>query len=169
MTEALATLGARVEAHYAAVARGAMADLPLLNRALGVRLLGLQPWEGMALGVLVTPWAINLMLLPGSGPWPDAAPLSKQVWQFPSGDYPFVNAGDAGFGPYQSCSLFSPVLEFESMEAACATALAALLALLRPPMTLPEALPEALPEDAAPAAEPSRRRWLLGRAREGGR
>ena len=60
-----------------------------------------------------------------------------------------------GFGPYQVCSLFSPALEFDSMEAACATAVAALLALLRVPMAVPE-----VPQAAEPV---SRRRWLFGR------
>lgn len=151
-----ADLAARIEAHYRGVARGAMADVPLCNPRLSVRLVRLMDWEGMRLGVLVTPWAINLMLLPGEGGWGPAAPLSKQLWRFPSGDYAFIHAEDAGFGAYQMCSLFSPALEFDSMETACETAAAALLALLRAPLTVPDALP---------AAEPaSRRRWLFGRA-----
>jgi [NiFe] hydrogenase assembly HybE family chaperone len=153
MTEpAGADLVARIEAHYRGVARGAMADMPLCNPQLTVRLVRLVDWEGMRVGVLVTPWAINLMLLPGEAGWTPAAPLSKQRWRFPSGDYAFIHAEDAGFGAYQMCSLFSPVLEFDSMEVACETAAAALLALLRAPLALP-------------AAEPaSRRRWLFGRA-----
>ncbi len=150
-----ADLAARIEAHYRGVARGAMADVPLCNPRLSVRLVRLMDWEGMRLGVLVTPWAINLVLLPGTGTWPSALPLSKQLWRFPSGDYAFIHGEDKGFGPYQACSLFSPALEFDSMEAACETAVAALLALLRAPMDVP---------DTAPAAEPaSRRRWLFGR------
>lgn len=156
MTEpAGADLVARIEAHYRSVARGPMADVPLCNPRLTVRLVRLVDWEGMRLGVLVTPWAINLMLLPGIAGWAPAAPLSKQRWCFPSGDYAFIHAEDAGFGAYQMCSLFSPALEFDSMAAACETAAAALLALLRAPLAVPDALP---------AAEPaSRRRWLLGR------
>jgi|APMI01.1.fsa_nt_gi [NiFe] hydrogenase assembly HybE family chaperone len=147
---------ARIEAHYRGVARGAMADVPLCNPQLTVRLVRLVDWEGMRVGVLVTPWAINLMLLPGEAGWTPAEPLSTQRWRFPSGDYAFIHAEDVGFGPYQMCSLFSPALEFDSMEVACETAAAALLALLRAPLAL---------SDALPAAEPaSRRRWLFGRA-----
>ncbi|MBS0347211.1 MAG: [NiFe]-hydrogenase assembly chaperone HybE [Proteobacteria bacterium] len=148
-------LAARIEAHYRAVAAGPMADVPLCNPLLSVRLLGLADWDGVRVGALVMPWAINLLLLPGSAPWQTAPALSKQHWRFPSGDYEFIHAEDVGFGPFQMCSLFSPALEFDSMEAACATAQAALLALLRPPL-------EASMD--VPGAEPvSRRRWLFGR------
>lgn len=150
-----AELVTHIETHYRCVAAGPMAAVPLCNPQLSVRLLGLVDWDGVRLGALVMPWAINLLVLPGSEPWLPAPALSKQCWRFPSGDYDFIHADDVGFGPFQMCSLFSPVLEFESMEAACATAQAALLALLRPPL-------EALVEQAA--AEPvSRRRWLFGR------
>lgn len=159
MTDPLAAAGLveRIEACYRGVAAGAMADVPLCNPVLSVRLLGLADWEGVRVGALVMPWAINLLLLPCSAPWQAASALSKQQWRFPSGDYEFIHAEDVGFGPFQVCSLFSPALEFDSMEAACATAQAALLALLRPPL-------DASVE--APAAEPvSRRRWLFGRGR----
>lgn len=151
-----AELTAHIENHYRAVAAGPMVGVPLCNPLLSVRLLGLVEWEGVRVGALVMPWAINLLLLPGSAPWQEASALSKQCWRFPSGDYDFIHVEDVGFGPFQMCSLFSPALEFDSMEAACATAQAALLALLRPPLEASSM--------AVPAAEPvSRRRWLFGR------
>lgn len=97
----------------------------------------------------------QLTLLPGEAGWTPAEPLSTQRWRFPSGDYAFIHAEDVG--QIIRCALFSPALEFDSMEVACETAAAAaLLALLRAPLAL---------SDALPAAEPaSRRRWLFGRA-----
>ena len=145
-------LAARIEAHYRQVARTGMADVPICNPRLAVRLVRMEAWEGVRVAALVMPWAINLLLLPGQAPWPAGAPLSKRVWNFPSGDYAFIHGEDVGFGPYQVCSLFSPALEFDSQEAACETALAALLALLRPPLEVAQAVPV------------SRRSWLLGRA-----
>lgn len=172
---AAAELLARIEAHYRRVASTAMADVPLCNPRLAVRGVGIEDWDGQRIVALVTPWAINLLRLPGSAPLPSRGPLAKHVWRLPSGDYAFVEAGDVGFGPFQSCSLFSPVLEFDSQAAACETALAALLALLRPPLAVPEAVavadarPSGTPAPSrgvpppAPAEVPSRRRWLLGR------
>jgi len=49
---------------------------------------------------------------------------------FPSGSYDFVAGHEAGVGPCFSCSLFSPVFEFDSQEAAEATAMAALAAIM---------------------------------------
>lgn len=162
-----AALVARIEAHYQRVAATGMADVPLCNPRLAVRVAGIEAWDGQRVAVLLTPWAINLLRLPGSAPLPARAPLAKHLWSLPSGDYAFVEAEDVGFGPFHSCSLFSPVLEFDSQATACETALAALLALLRPPLTgiEPAGVVEAK-ADGAGAADPvasSRRRWLLGR------
>ncbi len=58
-----------------------------------------------------------------------AAAGTKLTRQFPAGAFEFIRASEDGIGPYQMCSLFSPVLEFESQEAALATADASLRAL----------------------------------------
>ncbi len=145
-----------LEAVFRAVAAGPMADVPLCNAALAVEAVGfrLAP-DGHWIGALVTPWAVNLLRLPGeAGDWPVAAAGSKVDWRFPSGDYEFTIAEEATLGRYHLCSLFSPAGEFDSHEAARLTALAAVEALLQPPLA------------AAPAVAPaaSRRAFLgLGR------
>ena len=48
---------------------------------------------------------------------------------FPSGRYTFVVGYEEAIGYYQSCSLFSPMFEFEDQESAEITAQAALVAL----------------------------------------
>jgi [NiFe] hydrogenase assembly HybE family chaperone len=150
-----AQLAARIEAHYRAVAAGPMADVPLCNPRLSVRVARLVEWGGVRVAALVMPWAINLLILPGSASWQAAESLAKIRWRFPSGDYEFVYGTDVGFGPYQVCSLFSPALEFDAMDAACDTASAALIALLQAPVE---------PVEARPDADVSgRRRWLFGR------
>lgn len=146
-----------IESYYRNVAAGPMAGMALCNPRLGVRLARLEDWDGYRVGGLVMPWAINLLLLPASAPWPQDAPLAKRRWAFPSGEYDFVCAEDVGFGPFYTCSLFSPALEFESMDTACETATLAVLALLRAP------LGEMAPAAAAQAKPIGRRRWLLGR------
>ena len=41
-----------------------MAGVPMLNPALRVQAVGFRHWQSHWLGVLVTPWFMNLMLLP---------------------------------------------------------------------------------------------------------
>lgn len=112
-----------------------MRDLPVYNPALDVEAVGFRPWNGAWLGVMITPWFINLMLVPvDAGAWRDLVAGSKVHWSFPSGRVEFiVSVGDT-CGPYQCCSLFSPVLEFEDQEAARQTARVALEALMNPDM-----------------------------------
>ncbi len=50
-----------VAAFEAAAVR--MRGLPIVNPALAVEAVGFAPWEGHWLGVMVTPWFINLTLL----------------------------------------------------------------------------------------------------------
>jgi len=115
-----------------------MADLPFLNPALRVEALGFRDWSGLRLGVLVTPWSINLVLLPGATtPLPATRAGDEKLHAFPSGVYGFHAHDDPVTGPYQQCSLFSPVEEFGAHGDAVAAARAALEALLTPPAQPP--------------------------------
>ena len=66
MTEpvALPDPSARIEAAFRAILETRMRGLPVLNPAVEVEAVGFRAWEGHWLGMLVTPWFINLMLLP---------------------------------------------------------------------------------------------------------
>jgi len=131
-----------------------MADLPFLNPALRVEALGFRDWSGLRLGVLVTPWSINLVLLPGaSSALPAVRAGDERLHAFPSGVYGFHAHDDPAAGPYQQCSLFSPVEEFGSHDDAVAAARAALEALLTP---------EPPPAAAQPPAPVSRRDLFRG-------
>ncbi len=108
-----------------------MQDVPVLNPQLLVQAVGFRHWEGHCLGVLITPWFINLMLLPEEGSAWDELRVGEKVFQrFPSGVYEFTVGAEQGIGRYQMCSLFSPVFQFEDQEAAVATAVASLEALM---------------------------------------
>lgn len=145
---------AALEAVFGEIARTRMAGLPICNAALRVEALGFRRGpDGQWVGVLVTPWAINLLCLPADGAaWPAAAPGGRHDWRFPSGDYEFTVAEEASLGVYHLCSLFSPALEFESHEAARLTALAAIEALFAAPLAAPP----------APASTAPSRRAFLG-------
>jgi len=91
-----------------------MQGLGFVNPALRVQAVGFEPWEGHWLGVMVTPWSINLLLLPGNpAVWRPIRPGEKQRYAFPAGDYDFIDALDPVVGEYRMCSLFSPAFEFQ--------------------------------------------------------
>lgn len=132
-------------AAFSLIARTRMHDVPICNRNLQVEAVGFRHMpEGHWAGAMITPWAINLLCLPGQEEgWPALPACSKCDWKFSSGDYEFTVAEEESIGTYHLCSLFSPALEFESHEAACLTALAAIHALFAEPMAAPPAVAKA--------------------------
>jgi [NiFe] hydrogenase assembly HybE family chaperone len=99
-----------------------MEGIPVINDRLAVKAIGFHQWNDFQLGVLVTPWFMNLMLLPQleEGYQPNIG--STQTYTFPSGAYDFIVGFEDKIGVYLSCSLFSPMFEFEDQEAAELTA-----------------------------------------------
>jgi [NiFe] hydrogenase assembly HybE family chaperone len=126
----VSAIAPRIEAAFERVARTGMAGMPFVNPALRVEAVGFHEWQGQWLGVLVTPWSVNILLLPHSAPWPRLATGAERFVDLPAGRYRFIAGFDADLGEYHACSLFSPALEFVDHAAARATALAALEALL---------------------------------------
>jgi [NiFe] hydrogenase assembly HybE family chaperone len=167
MTEPLAddsAVAARVQAAFERVARERMAGLPFVNEALRVEMVGLRRWHGLWLGVLVTPWFMNLLLLPGDGAadgpevaakWP-SVPFGDSVqFAFPAGVLSFLAGREGEAGEYLACSLFSPMFEFADHATARQTAEACLGALFDPATAAP-------PAAAAPPPV-SKRDFLRGR------
>ncbi len=148
-------LEALIDVFRAADAR--MADLPVYNPALAVEGRGFGPYEDMLLGVLLTPWCMNLVLLPGEGGgWPSLAEGTETDHALPRGTVRFVTARHDGPGDYRMCSLFSPMFQFADMEAAQATADAALAEVLTAPE--PASVPEPEPPRAVSRRDLFRRR-----------
>lgn len=110
-----------------------MLGLPLLNDALQVETLGFQRYGERVIGVLITPWLMNLVMFPAEGDdWGAMALGDKQPHQFPSGTYKFMVNEIDGIGRCQTHSLFSPMREFTSQAHALAAAEAFLRDLLTP-------------------------------------
>ena len=123
-----AGLNQRVEEVFRGVAQR-MAGLPACNPALRVELFGLRAWQGLQLGVLITPWTVSLILLSGEHPVEHLGADQRQSRRFPSGEYEFMGGSDLALGSYQTCSLISPPVEFATHEEAREVAIAALYAL----------------------------------------
>ena len=141
--------------------------LPLLHPGLDVRAVGFEPdADGTgALGVLVTPWFMNLVWLPRPGA--DAAvPLAvgaKRLRSVGPDEIEFIGAIEPGFGAFEACSLFSPMQEFVDQAAALATADELLRILRRAVPDGDKAVATSEPAGPAAAAVPSRRALLFGR------
>jgi [NiFe] hydrogenase assembly HybE family chaperone len=133
-----------------------MAGLDLVNPALAVEAVAFAPWDEHWLGVMLTPWFMNLTLLPRNPhAWRPLAAGAKRRHSFPAGEYEFVGANDAMLGAYQVCSLFSPMHEFADQETARLVATLARAALFDAANAAVTEMPTGnLSPAADPAAEP---------------
>ena len=96
-----------------------MDGLAFVNPSLSVEPVGFAPWQGHWLGVLLTPWFMNLILAPrDAASWTSLKPGDKRCYQFPAGAFDFIGARDDLAGEYQMCSLFSPLLQFDDQATA---------------------------------------------------
>jgi [NiFe] hydrogenase assembly HybE family chaperone len=118
-------------AAYAAAA-GRMQKLPVYNKCLDIQIVGLQHWNGQMLCIAATPWCMNILLLPGPGAAQRIEGTIREV-EFPSGRYSFIAGELAGIGPLESCSLFSPMEQFDSPAVVQDVARHAMRELLRAP------------------------------------
>lgn len=108
-----------------------MRDMPVINPALKVQAVDFCKVDEDWLGVLITPWFMNLLLLPGTGnEWPVRLSGNKFERYFPFGSFEFTMAHEKQLGPYALCSLFSPMFEFAEQADALIAAQAALQGLL---------------------------------------
>jgi [NiFe] hydrogenase assembly HybE family chaperone len=123
----------RLEEAFRVVHAQRMLGLPFLNPAISVEAIAFAPWKGCWLGVMLTPWSMNLLLTPrDSTAWRPLPLGAKRRYTFPAGDFDFISAEAEAIGDYMTCSLFSPVLEFADHETARRTAVLAREALLDP-------------------------------------
>lgn len=121
----------KLEDVYCRIEREQMANIPILNSSLKVKAIGFRKWEKNIVGILLTPWFMNLMLFPSEdNSWAKLPKLSKVNHSFPSGVYEFIVGYEPSIGDYQICSLFSPVFEFVDQDSAVTTALAVMKALM---------------------------------------
>jgi len=120
-----------VEAVFERVRSEKMTGLGCLNPVLSVQAVGFRLVAETWIGALVTPWSMNLLLLPAKidrSTWPPAGEAVER--EFPSGSYRFVGAENDTLGRYLTCSLFSPMDEFGSHAVAVEVAQASLALLL---------------------------------------
>lgn len=89
-----------------------MAGIPLLNPALSVQAVGFRQWQNDWLGVLITPWFMNLVLLPAEEQSAGLAVGAKLPLTFPGRAYTFMVNELEGIGRCLTHSLYSPMFMF---------------------------------------------------------
>ncbi|AFT89945.1 [NiFe]-hydrogenase assembly chaperone HybE [Paraburkholderia phenoliruptrix] len=118
-----ADLTHRIEGTFEQIAQTRMCDLPFLNSRLRVAAVAFRPWQSSWIGVLVTPWGINLLQLPTSdAPFPPTRADAVTEVALPGGIMPFMPARLDTLGEFRMCSLFSPARQFADQATALVTA-----------------------------------------------
>ncbi|MGI9265721.1 MAG: [NiFe]-hydrogenase assembly chaperone HybE [Gammaproteobacteria bacterium] len=160
---------------YQRIADERMRGLPVYNDRLTVEAVDFRKWDGHQLGVLITPWFINLVLLPA-----DTADRSdfdygtKTQREFPSGRYEFDTCNGAETGIHQSAVLFSTVADFPDQNTAREIAREVMVYLFQRNGGQEEKQPPGTPpvSESLMEKEMSRRdlfRWLVPDTDDGGR
>ncbi len=122
----------KLERHYRAVLSERMRDMPFVNPELEVEAIGFRDFEGHQLGVLLTPWFMNLVLLPGSDDFDEYAQGSAYRWSLPEGSYDFNVCRDRDLGTYMTAVLFRTVADFPDQDTARSIALEIMQRLFEP-------------------------------------
>ncbi len=139
-----------VEQAFFRIQQERMADVPILNPALSVEAIDFQRWSGHWLGIVVTPWCMSLLLVPGQvDNWVSTGENKRRFINFPAGDFAFLGSVEDELGEFQSCSLFSPMGKFSTQSEASMTARASLLGLLAPVAAKPAPQEKKEVQDAA--------------------
>ncbi len=127
----------RLRDHYQYVYTHKMNDIPIVNNKLEVEVVGFVDWghdkskSAAEVGVLITPWFMNIVLLPKESMKQEVRVGKTANILFPDGEYSFLTQLDEEFGVYLTCSLFSPMFEFKTQEQARSTAEAVMQQLMQ--------------------------------------
>ncbi len=119
----------QLEEVFGRIQRERMQDLPLVHEGLAVEAIGFRRSGAARVGVLITPWSMNLLRLPDDDPIAEGTVGTREL---PRGPVDFIGAREDIIGPYETCSLFSPMHRFEDQAAARAVAFETLALLLQP-------------------------------------
>lgn len=116
-----------LEEAFRRIERDSMDGVPILNRALRVQALGFARWNEGWLGLVVSPWFVNVVYVPDAD---DAGREGEPLFHaLPAGTLAFLRAREPEVGAYQTCALSTRMDAFPSHEDALEFARAALQAL----------------------------------------
>jgi [NiFe] hydrogenase assembly HybE family chaperone len=106
-------------AHFRRISDERMQGLPIVNPRLDVEAVGFRDFDEHRLGILITPWFMNLVLLPGNDDWSELKQGDKVEVSLPSEAFEFtVCCDDALPDRYLSAILFRTVSDFSDQAMA---------------------------------------------------
>ena len=113
----------QIERTFNRIHTESMQGIPILNPAIEVQALGFQELEGRVLGIIITPWLMNVVILPKEDEdWSHMKLGDKRPHEFASRTYKFMLNEIDGIGLCQTRSLYSPMREFRCHQQAVAAA-----------------------------------------------
>jgi [NiFe] hydrogenase assembly HybE family chaperone len=112
----------QLQGHFDEIYRERMRDLPIVNDQLAVEAIGFREFEDHEIGVLLTPWFMNLFLITGDDQWSDTEQGSTVDIPLPAENCEFIVSHDDELGTYLSAILFRTVADFPDQDTARAVA-----------------------------------------------
>lgn len=110
-----------------------MHGLPVCNGCLTTEIVGLTRFGHYWVGALITPWTLQLLLLPATAEAECLVEGDHRTLEFPQGPVVFMASENADLGVYLACSLMSPLHDFPSQEVIRQTAQEVMELLFQPP------------------------------------
>ncbi len=112
-------IAARLERVFTIIEKEQMAGIPVLNLKLEVEAIGFHDFEGRCLGVIITPWLMNLMLFPSiDDEWSGLGVGDRHSHEFPVGRRDFIVNHFDEIGICHTRALYSPMSGFSGQEQA---------------------------------------------------
>ncbi len=154
-------------ARFTLIGEQRMRDLPIYNHALKVETVAFQTLDaGKSIGVLITPWFMNVILLYATQPQEHITPGNKVTHELPTGEHQFMVGEDEELGRYDFITLSSPMVRYKTQQLAREAAYKGLNKLLNPQPELEPAVTEQPIHFVTNApTDPGRRAFLRGRSR----
>lgn len=117
MIESFPTIAALVR-HFEEVGRRHMRGLPITNPQLSVEAVGARQFNEHHICVLISPWFMNLVLLPGNDEWASLDQGHINDVNFPRETLQFTICHDDEIGTFLSAVMFRSVSDFPDQETA---------------------------------------------------
>jgi len=119
--------------HFQTLYEEHMRDLPIVNTRIDVEGVGFRAFGAHQLGALITPWFMNLVLLPAGDEWRGTKQGETTTIDFPSGPVEFTVSRDGELGTYLTAVLRQGVADLPDQQTARNIADQGVTALFSPP------------------------------------